>query len=174
MAIDEFLKCTNGTYVARRLVARIEVVDDRGATEHVLFDDNGYEIGRAEAHEDDVKATFVPAVGWTHWTTYFDPEDPDEKWERRAEPVIAWRIANRQCKPFGATKGSLDLWNFPVRHVRSFSYLEESREGRKRYWAYKDILSDLFVYQTIGELEAEIKRFISSVRADLAEQAKHD
>ena len=172
MVVDsEFIKCLNGTYVARRLIARIETEEtDRGLKEHVLLDDNYNEIGRTRA--DVFKATLVPAIGWTHWLARFDPDDPDEKWVREAEPVVAWEVGARGCRPIGASYGPLPLYNVATGHRRGFRYLEEARDGRIRYWATKHLY--LNVYSTIGELDAEIRSFIASVRERLAQGAEDE
>lgn len=172
MAVDsDFIKCDDGTYVARRVVARIEVrYNDRNAKEHVLFDDHGDEIGRTRA--DILRPTLVSAVGWTHWVARFDPEDPDEKWTREAEPVIAWEVRGRDCRPIGASYGPLPLHNPVSDDTRSFRYLEEARDGRRRYWAI-DFLY-LHAYETIGELDAKIRHFIASVRAKAMKGAEDE
>jgi hypothetical protein len=172
MAVDsDFIKCRDGTYIARRLVTRIEVrEDDRGMKEHVLFGDHGDEIGRTRA--DIFRPTLVAAVGWTHWLARFDPEDPGDKWTREAEPVVAWEVGGRGCRPIGASYGPLPLHNFASDDTHIFRYLEEARDGRRRYWATHFLY--LRAYETIGELDAEIRRFIAAVRAKAAEGAEDE
>lgn len=161
---DDFIWCKDHTYVARRLVAPMEYAyepdEDYEAGRHVLYDVHGMEIGRAILSFDK-PPTVIPASGWTFWRLKFDARDPDGGWTREPTPVIAWRVSSTKREPIGLSEGELPYQNFVYPGADTFSYFDETREGRRRYWAFfREVLHG---FEDVGGLDRAVRCFVNEV-----------
>jgi hypothetical protein len=157
MELSEYIYLEDGSYIARRLVARISKISDQNQylEKCLLLNEEGLELGVAFLTSVfEKKAELVQTSGWVAWKLEFDPYELSKPFVRTSYPIVAWRTC-------GILNGGIDL--FGSTHTvqnntricqAELKYFENYQHPSTPYWI--EINDAVFSFSCMHELDKKL------------------